>query len=266
MNPLVSVVIPVYNSEDTIETTLQSVIDQTYNNLEILLIDDGSTDTSKKIIDDFIATHPKYKIVFFSQENRGASAARNIGLKNAVGDYIALLDSDDVWHKDKITVQLQEFDHNKDIDLLATNRNEEKYDFFFGYKFEKVTKISSKLLLLKNFLLTPTVLFKRSIINKIGYFDEQMSHAEDLNYFLRISANFNCYLYNESLVTTGFGKPAFGHSGLSKDIWKMEKGELKNIKLAYRWKSLNFFEYIALTIFSSLKFVRRLIITFLRSS
>lgn len=264
MKPLVSVVIPVYNSEDTIQKALQSVVDQTYENFEILLIDDGSTDSTKVQINKFIDDYPNYNYRCFFQENKGASAARNIGLKNASGAYIALLDSDDIWHKDKIALQLEAFDQNKDIDFLATNRNDEKYGFFFGYRFEKITKISSKILLYKNFLLTPTVLFKREIINEVGYFDEEMTHSEDLNYFLRISFKFNCYLYNESLVTTGFGKPTFGHSGLSQNIVETEKGELKNIKLAYHSKAIGSFEYVFISLFSILKFIRRWLITLVR--
>ncbi len=264
MPPLVSIVIPVYNSEDTIQKTLKSVIEQTYDNFEILIIDDGSTDASKIIVKEFEQNHPTYKINCFFQENKGASAARNVGLKKAQGEYIALLDSDDVWDRDKLQKQLEAFSQNDEIDFLATNRNEEKYDFFYGFKFEKITKISSYLLLYKNFLLTPTVLFKRSIIDEVGYFDEEMSHSEDLNYFLRITFKFNCYLYNESLVTTGFGKPTYGHSGLSKDIWKMEKGELQNIALAYNLKKIDFFQYVFITVFSVIKFSRRLLITSLR--
>lgn len=264
MKPLVSVVIPVYNSENTIQKALQSVLDQTFKNFEIIIIDDGSTDASKAKIDTLTAKHPSYNFRYFSQENKGASAARNLGLKNATGDFIALLDSDDIWHKDKIALQLKAFDQNPDIDFLATNRNDEKFGFFFGYRFEKITKISSKLLLYKNFLLTPTVLFKREIIDKIGYFDEEMTHSEDLNYFLRISFKFNCYLYNKSLVTTGFGKPTFGHSGLSQNIVETEKGELKNIRLAYNVKAIGFFEYLFISLFSILKFIRRWIITKIR--
>src|SRR5690554_4373775 len=159
MNPLISVVIPVYNAEKTIQKTLQSVIDQTFDNFEIFLIDDGSTDSSKELIEEFMSVHPKTKIFYFHQENKGASAARNVGLKRATGEYIALLDSDDVWHKDKISLQLKAFSDNSEIDFLATNRNGEKFKIFFGFRFDKVTKIPSKLLLAKNFLLTPTVLF-----------------------------------------------------------------------------------------------------------
>ena len=264
MRPLVSVIIPIFNSEKTLKKTLESIIDQTYDNFEIFLIDDGSTDSSKIIIDEFISAYPQYKIKYLFQQNQGASAARNVGLKNANGDYIALLDSDDFWHSGKIELQLEAFKNNKDIDFLATNRNDEKFGFFFGFKFEKITKIPSNLLLYKNFFLTPTVLFKREIIDDIGYFDEEMSHSEDLNYFLRISHKYNCYLYNESLVTTGFGKPTFGHSGLSKDIWTTEAGELKNIKLGYRLKIIGPFQYVFISVFSRLKFARRVLITFAR--
>src|SRR5690606_37065268 len=110
-------------SGKTIQKTLQSVIDQSYGNFEILLIDDGSTDASKEAIDSFISHYPSMNITYIYQENKGASAARNVGLKNATGEYIALLDSDDVRAKDKISLQIKAFQQNPDIDFLATNRN-----------------------------------------------------------------------------------------------------------------------------------------------
>lgn len=264
MLPLVSVVIPVYNSEKTVQKSLQSVVDQTYPNLEILIVDDGSTDGSKKEIEAFIDRHPSMEITYIYQENKGASAARNAGLRRAKGDYIALLDSDDVWDPQKTVLQLDAFQKNENIDFLATNRNGEKFGFFFGVNFGEITKITPQLMLHKNFLLTPTVLFKRAIMDEVGFFDENLTHSEDLNYFLRISFRFNCYLLNKSLVTTGFGKPSFGHSGLSRNIWAMEKGELGNISLAYKEKAIGFRNFLWLSAFSILKFGRRIAITTFR--
>lgn len=266
MRPLVSVVIPVYNSEKTIIPVLQSVIDQDYRPMEIILVDDGSTDNSKNLINEFIESYPKEQIACtcISQENQGVSVARNNGMKKAKGEYIALLDSDDVWKENKISLQIEAFQENKNIDLLATNRNGEKFSSFFGVRFNKVTKISAKLLLYKNFLLTPTVLFKRKIIDEVGYFNETMSFSEDWEYFLRIATKFECYLYNESLVITGFEKPAFGHSGLSKNIWQMEKGELYVITQGFRMKTISFLEYPVVITYSLLKFVRRAVITIFR--
>ena len=203
MRPLVSVVIPVYNAEKSIVAVLQSVINQDYRPIEIILVNDGSSDNSETLINKFIESNRQEQIHCISQKNQGVSVARNNGMKYSKGEYIALLDSDDIWKKNKISVQIEVFQENKNIDLLATNRNGEKFDSFFGKSFSKITKIPAKLLLYKNFLLTPTILFKRNIIYEIGYFNEKMSYSEDLEYFLRIANRFECYLYNESSVTTG---------------------------------------------------------------
>ena len=90
--PLVSVIIPVYNVDPYIEEALDSVINQTYSNIEILIIDDGSTDESGEICDRYALTDSR--IVVFHQGNKGLSAARNVGLDHATGEVIALLDSD----------------------------------------------------------------------------------------------------------------------------------------------------------------------------
>ena len=105
-NPLVSVIIPVYNVAPYLPEALDSVIQQTYNNLEILIIDDGSMDESGEICDRYSLTDSR--IIIFHQENKGLSAARNIGLDNATGDVIAFLDSDDAFRLDAIEIMVGE--------------------------------------------------------------------------------------------------------------------------------------------------------------
>ena len=104
------------------------------------------------------------------------------------------------------------------------------------------------------------LIFKNKILSNIGFFDENQRFAEEGDYWIRICNKNNCYLLNESLVITGGGKPSFGFSGLSSNLWQMEKGELKNMKTALSLKIINLFEYFLLVIYSLLKFVRRLMI------
>ena len=94
--PLVSIITPVYNAEKLIVETMQSVLEQTYTNWEHLLIDDCSSDNSAEVIKDFSKNDPRIKLISLS-ENRGAAVARNVGVDKASGDYIAFIDSDDVW-------------------------------------------------------------------------------------------------------------------------------------------------------------------------
>lgn len=104
--PLVSIITPVYNAEKLIVETMQSVLEQTYTNWEHLLIDDCSSDNSAEVIKDFSKNDPRIKLISLS-ENRGAAVARNVGLDKANGDYIAFIDSDDVWAITKLAKQVE---------------------------------------------------------------------------------------------------------------------------------------------------------------
>ena len=260
----ISVVIPMYNSSKTILSTLNSIKKQTVPPFEVIIIDDGSIDESATIVENFIANNSILNVKLIKKVNGGVSSARNVGMKEAKGDWIALLDSDDEWLPNKLERQIEVLNNNLEIDFLGTNRNGEYFDNILWKKLNALTKISPKLLLVKFIFVVPTIIFKKEIIYTIGYFDETQKHAEEGNYFIRITQKFNCFLLNESLVITGGGKDHFGHSGLSGNLKEMEKGELRNMKYAYKLGIVNFFEYIVLVIFSILKFVRRLIIVKLR--
>ena len=226
----ISVIIPMYNAENTIVTALNSIKNQTYKcDYEIIVINDGSNDNSKAIVEKYILENPQLTIILVNQTNGGVSRARNEGLKRVTGDYIALLDSDDEWLPQKIEEQVLVLQKNNNIDFLGTNRNGEHFKSFLGYKFSNLTKISARMLLIKNFFPTPTILMKRKIIDEVGFFDENKKLAEEGDYWIRICSRNNCFLLNKSLVITGGGKPSFGHSGLSSNLWEMEKGDFKII-------------------------------------
>ena len=105
MEPLVSVVIPIYNVENFLKDTLESVCNQTYKNLEIICVDDGSTDNSLSVANFYSAKDKRIKVI--SQENAGVSAARNHGIKEAKGEYICFLDSDDFMHPQNVELQVR---------------------------------------------------------------------------------------------------------------------------------------------------------------
>lgn len=262
---MISVVIPMYNSEESILRSVQSVLNQTYKGpLEIIVVNDGSTDKSLKIVEDYISAREITNITIIDKQNGGVSSARNAGMKRAKGDFIAFLDSDDEWNEDKLTRQMEILTANPQITLLGCNRNNEMISSFAFKKFSHLTPISARLLLLKNFFPTPTVIFRRKVLQTIGFFDESQRFAEEGNYWIRICNTANCALLNESHIVTGGGKPDFGHSGLSANLFEMEKGELKNIKLALKLKIINYVEFLLLNVYSVMKYLRRLIIVNLR--
>jgi glycosyltransferase involved in cell wall biosynthesis len=266
MHPLVSVVIPMYNAANTIEATFQSVVNQTYTNIEIVIVNDGSTDESVEIVKRLVSQcdGKGIRIDLIDKPNGGVSSARNAGMRASRGVYIALLDSDDEWYVDKIEQQVKIMSEHKDIDLLGTTRNREVFKRFFFKKFSRLNVISARLLLYKNFFSPPTVLLKRKILEETGFFDESQRYAEEGNYFIRVCNNHKCVLLNQSLATTGKGKPNFGFSGLSSNLKEMEKGELKNLKDAYNLGVVGGIEYIFLVCYSILKYFRRLLVVKLR--
>lgn len=259
--PLVSVVIPVYNAEKTIVRTLKSVVNQTYKNIEILVVNDGSKDNSEQVIANYISQDNIANLRLVSKENGGVSSARNRGIDEANGDFIAFLDSDDFWLPNKIEKQLDVFEKNSQIDCVATNMNKVVLKNLFGFSFEQITKITPRMMMLKNFLCIQTVLVKKEAIKNTGYFIKR--HNEDANYMIRMGLKHNTYLLNEPLVIYRDGVSFFGYdSGRSSNFWAMEKGELIDIKNAVGWKIIKWYEYPFYTTFSLLKYFSRVLISY----
>lgn len=226
---MVSVIIPCYNSQNTIVRALDSVMAQTYRDYEIILVDDGSTDDTKRAIEEFFDYNMiEYKYIY--QKNSGPSAARNRGVEQARGEYIAFLDSDDAWHPQKLEIILSLIENNR-IDILGHAYTlEENCDETFEKR--DLKKVGFFQLLLKNFAVTPSVVMRREIFS---YFNEEMSHTEDHELWLRTALNYNIYYVDLPLVQLGRAQLADG--GLSSDRWAMRRGEItmyKNIALLKR--------------------------------
>ncbi|MEY2738184.1 MAG: UDP-Glc:alpha-D-GlcNAc-diphosphoundecaprenol beta,3-glucosyltransferase WfgD [Bacteroidota bacterium] len=255
---MVSVIIPVYNSSGTIKRALNSVLKQDCDEeIEIIVVNDGSTDNSLEVIEKFIANHPNKRFKLISQKNGGVSKARNTGLLNSEGDYIAFLDSDDAWLSSKLRIQIEILKSNSFIDLIGAA--------FEGFYFEKkqegdLFKVDFKSLVFKNYFQPSTVVLKKYVFEEIGLFDENQKYAEEGNFFFRVSQKYNCFFLNTKLINYGDGKQGFGVTGLSANLKEMEKGELKNLKFAYRNKWINRFTYTVAVMYSLLKYIRRIII------
>src|SRR5690554_3746053 len=251
----ISVIIPMFNAEKSITAALDSVTNQTWEGkFEVVVIDDGSSDNSKKRVEDFIKNHPEIEIKLIHQENKGVSAARNVGLKNATANFIALLDADDEWLPEKTEIQMKYLLNNLHIDFLACTRNNQKLLFPYNTK-QQLVEVNLKKLLFRNEITIPSVIFKRKILDNTGFFTEGQNHAEDVDFYLRISAHNRMFILNQSLVITGSGKRSFGVSGLSADLKKMAKGFRENIKRLYRQGRINGFQYFLYYVFYGLKYI-----------
>ena len=261
---MISVIIPMYNAQSTIIRCLNSVINQTYKGkMEIIVINDGSQDKSKDIVEAFIERNKNWNIRLVNKINAGVSSARNAGLTLSKGNYIALLDSDDQWLENKLEVQMKMFKNNIEIDFIGCARNNEILKIFVK-KIETLHKATVNELLIKMYPQTSTAVFKRRLYEQFGGYNESMTHAEDGNLWIRYCANANFYYTPDSLVITGDGKPHFGHSGLSANLRAMYEGNLFILKDAMNNRIIGFFSYSFFLFLYKIKYLRRIIITKIR--
>lgn len=259
----ISIVIPMYNAELSIRKCLQSVVDQTYQaQMEVIIVNDGSTDKGVQHVNAFIKQNhdPRFHFRYFSQSNKGVSKARNVGLENATGEFIAMLDSDDEWYPTKLERQMEVFENFPEIDFLGTSRNGETLNIL-GKKITSLHRATVNELFIKMYPQTSTVVFKRSLFERLGGYDESLRFAEDGDFWIRYcAASIFCYL-PESLVFTGNGKPHFGHSGISGHLKEMQIGNEFVLKDAKNKGMISPSFYYAIYVYGKLKYLRRLLIT-----
>jgi len=198
---LVSVIIPCFNSEKWIKFTLESVYQQSYKNIEIILIDDGSTDNTKSIIKNY------YKdIKYIFKKNEGPAAARNVGLKIATGEYIAFLDSDDLWDHQKIKKQVDYLDNHGEIALVFNNVKVINEENEIQYITNKKVPMNKKKLIRDLYLgkigmNTPTIMIRRSVFDEVNGFDESLKRREDHYLMIEIAAKFQVIFMEDSLTS-----------------------------------------------------------------
>lgn len=262
---MISVIIPLYNDENTILKALNSIKAQknVAEKFEVIIVNDGSTDGSKKIVDVFIQENQNLLIRVFEQKNGGVSKARNLGLRESKGDFIALLDADDEWLPEKTAKQLKLLqDKNLTVDFIATRRNNNKILLPYRVK-NNLAEITFGKLLLRNEAQPSTVIFKRKVLENTGYFVENQRYAEDLNYWMKVAKNHNkMYILNESLLIADGGRRTFGVSGLSANLSAMENGFQRTLKEMYELKYINFIQYFLLKVFYKAKYLFLLLRTY----
>lgn len=188
--PLISVIIPAYNSEKTIRETLESVFKQTFSEYEIIIVDDGSKDRTLKIVSTI--KDPRLKV--FSYPNGGISVSRNRGISHALGEFIAFLDHDDLWTADKLESQLAALQANPQAGVAYswTDLIDESSQFIRECSRQKVTGNAYAKLLLANFLHTASnPLIRKEALIQVGGFDESVCGPEDWDLFLRLAADYD---------------------------------------------------------------------------
>lgn len=184
--PIVSVIIPAYNAEKTILATLKSVQKQTFSDIELIVIDDGSTDRTIELTNTL--QDPRIKV--FSYQNSGVSVARNRGIQQAIGDFISFIDADDLWTIDKLQLQLEALQKTPDAGVAYswTTFVDEKGNVL--YKQEPVFHEGNVYpqLLVGNFILNGSnVLIRRQFVESVGGFHAPLKYAEDWEFYIRLS-------------------------------------------------------------------------------
>ncbi|ROI09193.1 glycosyltransferase family 2 protein [Chryseobacterium sp. H3056] len=256
-NGCVSVIMPVYNAELTVLQSLQSVVLQSYTDWELYIIDDGSLDDSPKIIKDFIAESDQdiqNKIFYTKKENEGPSKARNLGIEKSSGHFIAFLDSDDMWVRDKLEIQVKYANLYADVGIISGGFNGSVVKT--GARF---VSISFAQLLKRNYFNTPTVMFERRKLGE-SRFAENQRFSEDYRLWLELTYRYKGIYLNETIAKSITGKLSYGISGLSSNLWQMEKGELSNFYFLWKTKRIKTNTLLLSSTFSILKFLRRILI------
>lgn len=217
--PLVTVIIPTYNRGWIIQEAIDSVLDQDFNDYELIVVDDGSEDNTLEILEAYGKA-----IKVLQQGNRGVSAARNRGIEEATGRLIAFLDSDDLWLPKKLSTQVKFFENNADALINQTqevwNRNglrvnpKKRHHKFSGMIFERSLELC---------LVSPSaVMIAKDLFDTVGVFDENLPACEDYDLWLRISCRYPVHLTDLPLVIKRGGHDDQLSKGVGLDKYRIQ--------------------------------------------
>ncbi|SNC74370.1 Glycosyltransferase involved in cell wall bisynthesis [Marinobacter sp. es.048] len=185
----VSVVTPTYNRARFLPDAVASVLAQTYADLELIVVDDGSVDNTRKVLEPFLSDG---RVRYFYQENQGQSHARNHAIEQATGDFIAFLDSDDLWAPYKLKKQLAILKANPDVDVIHGDEAmiDEQGSVISLENMKRYSGYITRYLLADNSVSIATVLVRRRCFDEMGGFDTSMGVADDYELWLRFSARY----------------------------------------------------------------------------
>ena len=218
----ITVVIPSFNRYIFLQRALRSVYAQTYLPQEVIIVDDGSTDDTSKIQEEFP------QITYIYQKNSGVSSARNLGIKNATHEWIAFLDSDDEWNEKKLQLQMEFHQENPNIFMSYTDEKwirdgvvvkiPKKFKKYGGNIFEQC---------LSHCIIAPSAtVIHQKLLKKVGLFDETLEVCEDYDLWLRIALENEIGLVDEKLIT----KYAGHENQLSFKYWGMDRFRIKSLE------------------------------------
>lgn len=218
--PEVSVIIPTFNRADLLAQAIDSVLSQSYTDFELIVVDDGSTDATQALLSRY-----RRRIRYLFQENRGVSAARNLGIKVARGRYICLLDSDDLWLRDKLKEQIRLMKGDPKIRVSYTDEvwirggkrvnQGKRHRKYSGWILRKLLPLC---------LISPSsVMIERGVFEEVGLFDESFPVCEDYDLWLRIGSRMPIHLIEKPLIVKRGGRA----DQLSQIYWGQDRFRIK---------------------------------------
>jgi glycosyltransferase involved in cell wall biosynthesis len=255
----VSVVIPCFRCALTINRAFASVVQQTQQPAEVILVDDGSGDETLTVLHTLAKAYPDWIKIIALPENQGLANARNAGWAAATQSYVAFLDADDAWHSQKIEIQTAYMNAHPEVVLCGhghkvINHSSALPDWQVQTWTEQ--RIPKWSWLLSNKFVAPSVMIRNETNHR---FVPNRRYMEDHILWME-------FVCSGQLVTklsaelVAIYKSSFGVSGLSAQLWAMEQGELSNYQRLYEKNYINLVQWLALSGYSLLKFVRRLVI------
>ncbi len=216
INTFISVIIPTFNRSSFLTRSINSVLNQTYNDFKLIVVDDGSIDNTNDLINSNYQN-----IIYLHQNNKGVSSARNLGINTTQSEWIAFLDSDDEWHPKKLELQIKELKKNPSYFICHTNEKwikngkhlnqKNKHQKYGGWIFDKCLSLCC--------VSPSSIIIHNSVFKNCGIFDENFPVCEDYELWLRISSKYK-FLYLQDKLITKYG----GHSDqLSTKYWGMDR-------------------------------------------
>lgn len=199
----ISVVIPAYNSGAYIEETLSSVLRQTISPLEVIVIDDGSTDETSNIVDNYAQANPELRLHLIHSKHLGPGGARNLGIERARGEWIAFLDSDDLWFPTKLEAVASCHQSNNACNFFCHNELHRRLDgtevvLDYAADYSRNDSLTRQLFR-RNCFSTSAVVCKRSILIAAGLFDSTLPNAQDYELWIRMSPTIRVQFIQETL-------------------------------------------------------------------
>jgi len=228
--PKVSVIIPAYNMAQYTVESVESVLHQTYKDYEIIVVDDGSQDNTKELLQTYVENQ---QITYIYKENGGASSARNIGIQICRGEYIAFLDCDDLWLPKKLEISVDFLDSHPEIGfvysraiIIDKNGNNLWFSKVRCYSGEK----AFEKLILRNFIKSSSPVVRRECFKKVGVFDETIFHPADRDMWLKISEHFPLGYINIPLIKYRIGEWSY----FERNIELAKKESLKVLENTFK--------------------------------